>query len=352
MDRRIGGAAITLGAVLLGGLGLRRLRPYSFAGKVAVVTGGSRGLGLVLARELASRGARVAICARDSAELARARVGLADRGYDVLSYPCDVRDKDAVEDFIQLVTAELGPVDVLVNNAGVIQAGPLEEMTLSDFEEAIDTFFWGPLYLTLAVLPQMRQRRSGRIVNVSSIGGKLAAPHYLPYCAGKFALTGLSEGLRAELMREGIVVTTVCPGLMRTGSPVNAFFKGRNRAEYAWFILGDSLPPVAISAERAARKIVEACRRGRAEVTLSAAGKLSVRLAGLFPGLVQDALGLFARVLPRPGGIGQARVTGKESEWWLTRSPLTALTRRAAVRNNELSSSAPSWAEPSAARPT
>src|SRR5204863_2590958 len=125
------------------------------------------------------------------------------------------------------------------------------------------------VHTTLDVMPDMRARREGRIVNISSIGGKVSVPHLLPYSASKFALVGLSEGLRAELAKDGIVVTTVCPGLMRTGSPRNAQFKGQHRAEYAWFTLSDSMPFFSQSAERAARQILSACRHGEAEVVLS-----------------------------------------------------------------------------------
>src|SRR5918912_3423887 len=129
-------------------------------------------------------------------------------------------------------------------------------MTLEDFEQAMAVHFWGPLYATLAVLPQMRARRDGRIVNISSIGGKVSVPHLVPYSASKFALAGLSDGLRAELSKENVIVTTVCPGLMRTGSPRNATFKGKHRDEYAWFSISDALPLTSMSAERAARQII------------------------------------------------------------------------------------------------
>ena len=128
------------------------------------------------------------------------------------------------------------------------------------------TNFWGMLYPTLALLPEMRARRSGRIVNITSIGGKLGIPHLLPYSASKFAAVGFSQGLRAELAGDGIKVVTVCPGLMRTGSPRNAIFRGQHRSEYAWFSISDALPGLSISAESAARRIVAACRRGDAEV--------------------------------------------------------------------------------------
>jgi NAD(P)-dependent dehydrogenase (short-subunit alcohol dehydrogenase family) len=281
-------------------------------------------------------GARLVICARDEAELDRAFQELSARGAPVLAVPCDITNQEQVRAAVDAVLDRWGRIDVLINNAGTISVGPVETMTAEDYEHAMRTHFWGPLYLILAVLPGMRQRRDGRIVNVSSIGGKVSVPHLVPYNASKFALVGLSEGLRAELAKDGVVVTTVCPGLMRTGSPRNAQFKGQHQAEYAWFKIGDPLPIVTISAEKAARQIIAACRRGAAEVVLTPLAKLGVTIHDLFPGLTADVLGLINRLLPGPGGIGQARAPGKESESGLAPSWLTALTDRAAIQNNEV----------------
>lgn len=324
-----------LGTFFAARAGLRQLSAYDFRGKVALVTGGSRGLGLAVARELSGRGARVAICARNHEELERARAS-AGVGGELLAVTCDVGDRAAVEDMVRLVRERLGPVDVLVNNAGIIQVGPFEEMTEEDFQQSMRTHFWGPLYATWAVLPQMRERRSGRIVNISSVGGKLSVPHLSPYCASKFALAGLSEGLRAELARDGIQVTTVCPGLLRTGSPRNAHFKGQHRTEYALFILSDSLPLLTMSADRAARRIVGALRVGQAELVLTPAAKLGVKAWGLFSGLMQDLFAAVGRLLPGPGGVGKELVEGKRSESRFSRSALTYLTRRAELALNQL----------------
>lgn len=334
--------AVLAAGTLAAGVGTRfvvralRARAFEFSGRPVLVTGGSRGLGLELARQLVAEGARVAICARDAAELERARQDLARRGGHVLTVECDVTDRDAVNRMVARVRAELGGLDVLVNNAGTIVVGPLEVMTLEDFEEAMRTNFWGPLQTIAAVLPEMRRRHSGRIVNIASIGGKLAVPHLLPYSASKFALVGLSEGLRAELARDGVVVTTVCPGLMRTGSPRNATFKGQHRAEHAWFSISDALPIVSMDATRAARQILRACRRGDAEAVLSLPAKVATVVHALAPGLTADVLGLVNRLLPGPGGIGTGRAQGAESESPLSPSVLTALGDRAAVRNNEV----------------
>ena len=293
-------------------------------------------MGLVMAREFAREGARLAICARDEGELERARADLKKLGAQVIAVPCDVTERAQVNEMVSIVSDRYGQVDVLVNNAGVIQVGPVEVMTLEDYEEAMRVHFWAPLYTTLAVLPEMRRRRQGRIVNISSIGGKISVPHLVPYSASKFALVGLSEGLRAELQKDGVVVTTVCPGLMRTGSPRNAIFKGQHRAEYAWFSISDALPVTAMQAERAARQIIAACQRGDAEIVLTIQAQLAVKFHGLFPGLTQDLLGLMNRVLPGPGGIGRKRAKGKDSQSELSPSWLTALNEKAAQRNNEV----------------
>lgn len=329
-------AAAGAGAYLAARAVYRRLGGYDFEGKTVLITGGSRGLGLVLARGFAAEGANVAICARDPQELERARADLAARGARAFAFPCDVTDRAQVRELVDVVTRHFGCIDVLVNNAGVIQVGPLELMTLEDFEQAMAVHFWGPLYATLAVLPEMRRRRAGRIVNVSSIGGRISVPHLVPYSASKFALAGLSDGLRAELAQDGIVVTSVFPSLMRTGSPRNATFKGQHRAEYAWFAISDSLPVTSIGAERAAAQIIDACRRGRAELVISMQAQAAVKFRALFPEATADILAVVNRLLPGPGGIGRARARGKESESSLAPSVLTTLTESAARRNNEV----------------
>jgi len=314
----------------------RRRRHFDLAGRVVLITGGSRGLGLVLAREFARHGALLALAARDVATLERARDELVACGARVFALPCDVRDRAQVDALVRRVEEHFGRIDVLVNNAGTIMVGPLEHMTLGDFEDAMATNFWAAAYAALAALPGMRRRREGRIVNIASIGGKVSVPHLLAYSASKFALVGFSEGLRAAVAKDGVVVTTVCPGLMRTGSPRHALFKGRHRAEYAWFSISDASRLSSISAERAARRIVAACIRGEAEVILSPQAKAVSVFHGMFPGLTADILAVVHRLLPGPGGIGTAAARGRESESVLAPSWLTALGDEAAERNNEV----------------
>jgi NAD(P)-dependent dehydrogenase (short-subunit alcohol dehydrogenase family) len=332
-------AALGVGALfaIRTAIQLWRELQYSFNGKTVLITGGSRGLGLVMARQLIEQGARVAICARDGDELERARADLQQRGGEVLAVPCDVTDEFEVQQMIKIVRDRFAKIDVLINNAGTIQVAPMELMTLDDYEEAIKTHFWAPLYTTLAVLPQMRERRGGRIVNISSIGGKVSVPHLLPYSSSKFALVGLSQGMRAELAKFGIAVTTVCPGLIRTGSQYNAFFKGKHRQEYTWFSTSASLPLLSISAENAASQILAACKRGDAEIVPSIIALIADKLHALFPGLTADILSWVNRLLPEADGIGSDRVQGKDSQSSLSPSALTSLTDNAAQRNNEIS---------------
>ena len=134
---------------------------------------------------------------------------------------------------VNLAAEKFGQVDILINNAGIIQVGPVETLTLRDIEEAMATNFWGAVYCTMAAIPHMRRQRFGRIGNVISIGGKVPTPHLVAYSASKFALTGFTESLRAELAKDGILVTGVYPHIMRTGGHVHALIKGDHETEYS-----------------------------------------------------------------------------------------------------------------------
>ncbi len=311
-------------------------RARSMRGQAVFITGGSRGLGFAIAQECIARGASVALTARDEEELADAAGRLREMGGDVRTYACDVRDASAVRDAILEARNAFGRLDMLINNAGTIQVGPMQSMTADDYHESLDTHFWAMYYAVEAVRPLFERARDGRIVNITSIGGKISVPHLLPYNVGKFAAVGYSEGLRAELARKGISVTTVVPGLMRTGSPRNAFFKSQNEKEYAWFTLSDMLPGLSIGARAAARTILDSALANRAEVILSKPAQLGALAHGIAPGFVTNVLGVVNRVLPKSDGIGKARARGWQSESPLTRSPLTALGRKAERDYNQL----------------
>lgn len=332
----VAGTAAGIGVALLGRELWKRARAVpGFDGQVVVITGGSRGLGFAMAQEFAARGAKLVICARDEQVLREAESRLRNMKAEVLAIPCDISDEKAASRLIREATQRFGRVDVLVNNAGNIQVGPFESQTLEDFQSAMGTMFWGMVHTTLAVLPQMMERGGGRIVNIASIGGKVAIPHLTPYCCAKFAAAGFSEALRAELAKNHVSVTTVVPGLMRTGSHANAIFKGEHRKEYSWFALAATLPISAMDAHRAARRIVDAAARGTAEVVLTPQARLLALAHGVAPGAVSDILGVANRFVPGTGSRDSQRFTGKESETAVTRSILTALGRSAGRKLNQ-----------------
>jgi short-subunit dehydrogenase len=309
------------------------------AGEVAVVTGASRGLGLLIAAELASRGCRLLLCARDGDELERAGRRLRSAGAQVATIACDVTDEKAPGVLVDTALERYGRLDIVISNAGIIRVGPVQSTSPADYEAALATMTLAPVRLALAALPTMQAQGHGRIVTIASIGGKLSVPHLLPYSTAKFAAVGFSEGLRAELGRRPVTVTTVVPGLMRTGSYVQAEFTGRKEQEFTWFSLGASLPLISMDAERAARQIVTGMAARRPEVLLTPAAQVAGRLAGLAPEItaavlhaVQDA------VLPGADSDGEA-VPGRQLRPALPAAlfgVLTSLGRSAAARFNEL----------------
>jgi NAD(P)-dependent dehydrogenase (short-subunit alcohol dehydrogenase family) len=296
---------LTLGGLAIAGCLISRAtrRTCSFARKIVLITGGSRGLGLVLARQFCAEGARVVLLARDPDELARAREELVQRGGEVLTISCDLLDREQINAAVRQVVDHFGGLDVIINNAGIIEIGPLEHMRREDFERAMNLHFWAPFDLIMQARPQLRRRGGGRIVNIASIGGRMAVPHLAPYCASKFALVGLSDALRAELARDRIHVTTVTPGLMRTGSEGNARFKGDHDAEYTWFSLSTALPFASVSAERAAAQIISACRRGAPSLTIPLMARATILGNTLFPNIAGSMMKVLnALLLPSPAG--------------------------------------------------
>jgi NAD(P)-dependent dehydrogenase (short-subunit alcohol dehydrogenase family) len=331
-------AALPLAAVglSLGAAVALRRRRQNLEGKVVLITGGSRGLGFALAKEFTTHGCRVAICGRDQARLDNARRLLTNGHGAVYTAQCDVSDREQVTRMIQAVRTEVGEIDILVNNAGVIRVAPLENSTIDDFEQAMGVMFWGAVYPTLAVLPEMRKRRSGHIAAITSIGGKISVPHLLAYSCAKFAAVGFFEGLRADVAGYGVRVTTIAPGLMRTGSYRSATFSGNARYEAGWFGLSANLPLLTISAESAARKVVRAIQRGDAERILTPQARFLATLQGISPGFTANLLSAVNRLLPSPSEdqrtVSGASVEDQLPAWW---KAATVLGRRAANRLNQ-----------------
>jgi NAD(P)-dependent dehydrogenase (short-subunit alcohol dehydrogenase family) len=289
----------------------RRSRQVDLAGRVVIVTGGGRGLGYAIARECVRRGSRVAISGRDADEVERAATALREAGGDVHAAACDCAAPEAVAAFVAAVLARFGRIDVLVNNAGECFVGPAADLRDEDVERALRNIFWVQVRPTLAVLPHMRQRRFGRIVNVASVGGRLPLPHQATYSAGKFAVVGWSQSIATELSRDGILVSTVTPPPLRDGAALYAHYQGDHERELRWFTLALQ-SPVAIAGERAARAVLAAAERGDLERSVAWQSWLPARAYGVAPTLVTRALALFERLLPAPTANGTERRLGRD----------------------------------------
>jgi NAD(P)-dependent dehydrogenase (short-subunit alcohol dehydrogenase family) len=316
---------------------LVRTARFSLRDKVVLITGGSRGLGLVLARQICAAGGKVALIARDAEELGRAKADLARHGSapNAFGVQCDLLDTAQIRSAVRQIIDRFGKIDILINNAGIIEVGPLEHMTREDFERAMQLHFWAPFELISQIVPEMRTWGGGRIVNISSIGGKVAVPHLAPYSASKFALTGFSDAVRAELARYNIRVTTVAPGMMRTGSHVNAKFKGKHDAEFGWFAASAGAPLISMNADRAARKILAACRRGQPSLTLTFAARTAILGNALFPNLTGYWMKIVNRFLPGAGNDEGNQSRAGSQMRRLTPQWLTRLADRATRKNNE-----------------
>lgn len=290
----------------------RKLKPaYDFSGKSVVISGGSRGLGLALAREFLERGARVMLAARTQADLQGAKELLA-AGERVQIYAGDLTEAAHIQGLIHETLRVFDGLDVLVNCAGIIQTGPLGDMTEQDFRAIIEINAFTPLRLTLAALPHLK-RAGGRVLIVSSLGGKVAVPHLTPYSVSKFASAGVGQAFRAELAREGVSVTTALPGLMRTGSARQAQVKGQQQKEYALFASLDNLPLISLEAQTAARRMVHALGHGQAEAMVTGPAYLMRYAQALAPELTADLMALTNRLLPGPTK-NKSAVQGKDVE--------------------------------------
>lgn len=322
-------ALVALGAAFAVAIRQHRPRP-TFEGRTVLITGGSRGLGFALARAFAAEKATLVLLARSEDQLHSAASRLeGEFGARPLTITCDVRDAAAVSSAVATIATRTGRIDVLVNNAGVIQVGPLAHAQPEDFDDSLRTHFWGPYFMIRACLPHL-VRTGGQVVNIGSIGGVVAVPHLLPYCVGKFALTGFSQGLRAELAREGVSVTTVAPHLMRTGSHRNVIVRGRHAREAVWFALGTATRATALHADHAARRIVDAARARQAWLVLGWPAKVAAVLNVAAPVLVAASAALVNRALPSATDATLGDAARRSSAVWL--GPVARLFATEAAR--------------------
>lgn len=251
--------------------------------KVAIVTGASRGIGAAIAAELAMEGCHVVLAARSQEHI----LALAERlrqlhGVRTLALTVDIADPGAVTAMVERTVIEFGGVDLLINNAGMGIYGSIDEVKMSDLRHVFDVNFFGAIQAMQAVVPAMRRRGGGVIVNISSIVGKFASPLGGGYTATKFALEGASAAARAELRRDRIKVIVVRPGLTETEFSQNA----RVSVPGAEHRQGERHAPMrGIAAEKVARRTVRAIQREERTVYITWFDRLLVFGSQLLPGL-------------------------------------------------------------------
>ena len=272
----------------------KNLMGQNLRGKTVLITGGTTGLGFELLRQLLDEGCRVATCARNSADLQT----LKENFPDVFTMRCDVGKKEEVETFVTETIKHFDHIDIVINNAGIIMVAPMEGFIQADYEHAMDVMYWGMVHTTFAVLEHMKSRKQGQIVNITSVGGKVSIPHLLPYSAAKFAAVGFSEGTTSELRQHNIFVTTVIPGLMRTGSYVNALFQEDNKLMYKLFSAISTAPGITISAKKAAEGTIDAIKRKNALVVLGLPAKVLIELHHFFPQVTTQIMKMTSAMLP------------------------------------------------------
>ena len=251
-------------------------------GAVGILTGASRGLGVYIAERLAAKGVDLALAARSEDALEETAELVRLHGVKAIAVPTDVTKNRDLQDLVDRASAELGPVELLVNNAGVEQVGRFEKLSAAEIQAIIHTNVYALEILTRFVVPQMIERRRGHIVNMASSAGKAAVPYNTVYSSSKHAVVGFSWSLREELRPHGVGVSVVCPGFV-SGS---GMFSAWGGAQHAPKIVGTVTP------EKVAEKTIQAIERNRAEVIVSG---LMGRAVDLFNAVSPDATAFVAR---------------------------------------------------------
>jgi short-subunit dehydrogenase len=256
-------------------------------GSVVIITGASTGIGRALALKFAEKyKAKLALNARGIQELEQTAKMAEQLGSETITVCGDIADREVIDNLVQGCRSKFGQVDVLINNAGFARPGSMSHLSIDDWRKVFEVNFFAPLQLTYALLPDMLDRRAGKVVNIASVAGKVAFPGSVCYASTKFALTGFSEGMAAELGPKGIDVITVCPGLVRT----EFFRKNRNAQDPTAMAEEKSLQGwlmknvISISSEEAANDIMKSCEKGGShEIVLTAPGIVMERIAGICP---------------------------------------------------------------------
>lgn len=254
-----------------------------------LITGGSQGIGKATALLFANKGYDVVLAARQSDRLSAAGQEVESLGRQALTVPTDVRDPQQVKTLVDKALERYGAIDVLINNAGMYASGSVENFSLDDWHQIIDLNLWGYIHTINALLPHMIERGSGTIVNLSSIAGKVPVAYLVPYNTSKYAVTGMTEAMHAELKPKGIHVCGIYPNLIDSNLMERAMFRGKDAedAEARRKQLEQVLSvPVVEKPEDVAKAIWEAVKHQRAEVLVGSAS-ISKAAYDLIPGPMQ-----------------------------------------------------------------
>jgi short-subunit dehydrogenase len=263
--------------------------PGLFMAPTVLITGASQGIGNAIAHKFAREGYNLVLAARHGDRLEAVAQELRNLNCQAIAVPTDVKDPEQVKHLVERALAEYGAIDVLVNNAGIYISGPVDAFSLDDWHQAIDTNLWGYIHTIHAILPHFLQRGSGTLVNISSIGGKVPVPYLVPYTTSKFAVTGLTQALEAELSAKGIQVCGVYPNLIKSDFLERAIFRGQDAADQQarQQQIEDILQvPLVEKPEDVAKAVWDAVHKKQSDVTVGSAN-LSVASHRLFPGLMQ-----------------------------------------------------------------
>ena len=254
-----------------------------------LITGASQGIGKATALLFARQGYDLVLAARQPERLEAIASEVRALGRNALAVPTDVRDPEQVNTLVEKTLEYYGTLDVLINNAGIYLLGSVEGFSLSDWHQAMDTNFWGYVHTLHALLPHFLERGKGTIVNVSSIGGKVPIPYQVPYTASKYAVTGLTQSLHAELEPKGIKVCGVYPNFISTDLMERAIFRGKDEedAQAREDLVRKGLSvPIIEKPDDVAQAIWDAVKHQKSDVMVGSAN-VSNASYKLFPGLME-----------------------------------------------------------------
>ena len=253
----------------------------NFKNKVVVITGASSGIGEASAIEFAKKNANVVLVARRKEKLLQVQKKISKYTDSTLICQCDVSNKLLVKEMSDAVLDRFGRIDVLVNNAGFVIYGKVNELSTEEIIAQMETNYFGMVFCTKAFLPQMLEQHSGHIVNVASVGASFSVPGVASYCATKFAMLGFSEGLRHELAGTGVGLTVVSPIMVRT-----PLFDHPSFDNFSKFSTG-----VSLSSETVAKAIIKASNSSRLEIVVPSVARAGIWFKQTFPYLINPIIG-------------------------------------------------------------